>query len=370
MKIELREIAIRDLVKDFKDDSVTEEGITGYGGFLDIRPKYQREFVYKDKQRESVIETVLKGFPLNVMYWVQKEEQGYFEVLDGQQRTLSICQYISGEYSVNDLEGNPRSFYNLSDEQKALILNYKLMIYFCTGTDTEKLGWFRTINIAGEKLTPQELRNAVYTGTWLSEAKKHFSKSNCVAANIGDKYLKGSPIRQDYFEKVLKWISNNSIESYMAIHQNDKDCSELWQYFQNVLNWVNILFPVYRKDMKGVDWGYLYNKHKGDSFNSVELEAKYKELLADDEIEGKDTKGFYSYLITGEIKHLSLRSFNDKQKLKAFEKQKGKCPKCTNTFEISQMEGDHIIPWSKGGKTVQTNLQMLCKKCNGIKSNK
>ena len=192
MKIELKEISIRDVVNGYADKN--ENGIYGFDGKLNIRPAYQREFVYKDKQRDAVIETISKKFPLNVMYWVKNEDETY-ELLDGQQRTISICEYVNGSFSLNF-----QYFHNLTDGEKEQILNYKLMIYICEGTDREKLDWFKIINIAGEKLTEQELRNAIYTGTWLNDAKRYFSKTNCPAYGIGSNYVKGSPIRQDYLE--------------------------------------------------------------------------------------------------------------------------------------------------------------------------
>ena len=208
MKIELKEITIREVSKEYFNDN--EEGVVGFNGKLNIRPKYQREFVYKDKQRDAVIETVIKNFPLNVMYWVKNEDDTY-EVLDGQQRTISICEYVTSSFSLNSMY-----FHNLTNVEKEQILDYKLMVYFCEGNDKEKLDWFKTINIAGEKLTNQELRNAIYTGTWLTEAKKYFSKTGCAAYNIGNDYMNGSAIRQDYLETAISWLSNDNIEQYMA----------------------------------------------------------------------------------------------------------------------------------------------------------
>ncbi len=199
MKIELKEIAIRDVTNGYVNNN--EEGVVGYDGKLNIRPKYQREFVYKDKQRDAVIETIKKDFPLNVMYWVKNEDDTY-EVLDGQQRTISICEYVAGKFSLNF-----QYFHNLEKTEQDQILDYKLMVYFCEGNDKEKLDWFETINIAGEKLTDQELKNAIYTGTWLTEAKKYFSKSGCPAYSIASNYLKGSSIRQEYLETAISWIS-------------------------------------------------------------------------------------------------------------------------------------------------------------------
>ena len=353
MKIELHEIAIKDLVKDYEDKQ--EEGVYGYGGKLNIRPKYQREFVYKDKQRDAVIDTVQKSFPLNVMYWVKNGKT--YEVLDGQQRTISICQYVNDDYSID-----ARYWHNLKNDEKEKILNYKCMIYFCDGTDSEKLAWFKIINIAGERLTEQELRNAVYTGTWLTDAKRHFSKPGCAAYGLAKDYVNGSPIRQDYLETALNWISKGKIEQYMAIHQDDNNADELWQYFLAVIKWVVDVFPKYRKEMKGLPWGELYNSHNKKKFDVKKFQTRIDELMKDDDVTKKT--GIYPYLITGDEKHLNIRAFTENEKRTAYEKQKGKCPICKEHFEIEEMEGDHITPWSEGGKTNIKNLQMLCKNCN------
>ena len=237
MKIFLKEIPIRDIVKGYIDNQ--EDGVVGYDGKLDIRPPFQREFIYNEKERNAVIDTINKEFPLNVMYWSKNGEK--YELLDGQQRTLSICQYVNGDFSV-DYKG----FNNLTPDLLEKILNYKLMIYICEGTQSEKLDWFKIINIAGEKLTDQELRNSQYTGTWLYDAKRHFSKTGCPAYQIAEKYLTGVAIRQDYLETALSWISKKDgieIEEYMRLHQNDADANELWIYFQSVIDWINRLFP-------------------------------------------------------------------------------------------------------------------------------
>lgn len=363
MKIELHKISIRDVIAGYKDSN--EEGVVAYNGNLDIRPKYQREFVYTGKQRDAVIETVKNGFPLNVMYWV-KTDLGNFEVLDGQQRTISIGQYVNGDFSLNN-----RFFHNLTEEEKAQILNYELMIYFCEGTDKERLDWFRIINIAGEKLTDQELRNAVYTGPWLSDAKLKFSKTNCVAyllANDKGSLLKGSPIRQDYLETVLSWINEGAIEDYMAKHQHDDNADELWDYFQNVVAWVRKTFINYRHEMASVNWGELYNQFKNERLDSTKLEQEITRLMQDDDVTKKS--GIYPYVLTGQERYLSIRAFNDKMKREAYEKQKGICTKCGEHFEISEMEADHIKPWHEGGKTIAENCQMLCKQDNRTKSGK
>lgn len=367
MKIELHEIPIRDVVHGYIDSA--ENGVVGYGGKLNIRPAFQREFIYKDKQRDEVVHTVRQGFPLNVMYWV-KSDDGNYEVLDGQQRTISICQYITEPISIM-IDGSPFAFGNLTAEEQGQILDYKLMVYICEGTDREKLNWFKIINIAGEQLTNQELRNAIYTGEWLTEAKKYFSKSGCPAYKIAGDYLNGSAIRQNYLETALKWITERDgiqIEDYMSKHQHDTNCNELWLYFQTVINWVQATFPKYRgKLMKGLEWGIYYNHHGSDSYDPKTLEARIVELLDDEDVSNQ--KGIYEYLLDGKEKHLSIRAFSPKMARTAYERQQGICPKCGKHFEIEEMQADHITPWSKGGRTISDNCQMLCADCNRKKSN-
>ena len=358
MEVRLKEITVRELVKDYKDHA--EEGVSGFGGRLDIRPPYQREFVYNPTQREAVIDTVTKGFPLNVMYWAVRDN-GEFEIIDGQQRTISICQFVNSDFSYKD-----RYFHNLSDDEQENILNYELTVYECSGTDSEKLEWFKTINIAGEELTDQELRNAVYHGSWVTDAKRYFSKSNCPAYQIGGKYLKGSAIRQDYLETVIKWISNNKIEDYMGINQHKENATELWNYFTDIINWIEKTFIKYRPDMKGLPWGEFYNEYKDDELNSEEIEKRISELYED--IELKNTKGIYQFILTGDSKYLSLRTFEPHVKKAIYEKQDGKCKHCDKEFPLNQMHADHIKPWSLGGKTVPENCQVLCQSCNARKS--
>jgi len=369
MKIALHNIKVSELIEGYEDKA--EEGVRGYGRRLNIRPSYQREFIYKEKQRNEVIHTVRKNFPLNTMYWVKVGDDD-FELMDGQQRTISICQYIMGDFSV-EIDGSPMNFGNLTDNKRQEILDYELSIYVCEGTDSEKLDWFKIINIAGEKLTDQELRNAIYTGSWLADAKRWFSKTGAPAVQEGrDKLVSGSPIRQEVLETALGWISGGKIEGYMSQHQHDKDAQELWQYWQAVFDWVKRVFPnqdsARAKLMKGLPWGDFYNDHKDDKLNAAKLEQRIVELIEDDEVDSK--KGIYEYLLTGNEKTLSLRVFDEKTKLKIYEKQKGICPACKKHYEIGAMEADHIIPWSQGGKTVPENCQMLCKLDNRTKSGK
>lgn len=363
MKIQLKEITIRELVDGYVDNE--NDGVFGYGGKLDIRPPYQREFVYKDKQREAVIDTVFKNFPLNVMYWAVKEN-GQYEVIDGQQRTISIAQYINGDFFYL-----MRKFSNLQKDEQERILDYKLMIYFCEGEPSEKLKWFETINIAGVKLSDQELRNAVFSGSWVTDAKRYFSKNGCVAYNKANKYLKGDVKRQDYLETAINWIAKSkrtTIDNYMGTHQHDENASELWVYFQSVINWVEILFTEYHVEMKGLDWGGLYFEHKDNSYDPTKLKKRVVELRKDEDVTNK--RGIYEYLLSGKEKHLNIRPFTENQKIECYEKQKGICVLCGEHFKIEEMEGDHITPWSEGGKTEAANCQMLCRECNRRKSAK
>lgn len=360
MKIELHEITVSQLYEKFVDNA--EAGVVGHGGKLDIRPPYQREFIYKDKQRNAVIDTVRKDYPLNVMYWAVRGD-GKLEVIDGQQRTLSICQYVNGDFSINGL-----AFHNLQDDQQKQINDYKLMVYFCSGTDSEKLEWFKTINIAGEELTHQELRNAVYAGPWTADAKRYFSKTGCVAYGLASNYLVGSPIRQDYFETAIAWHADGTIDEYMSKHQHDESASEIWHYFQSVIGWVKATFPKYRKEMKGVNWGKLYNQFKGNALNTDKLEKQVAQLMMDDDVTKK--AGIYPFVLDNKESHLSIRAFSANNKREAYERQEGICTKCKKHFELDGMEGDHIKPWHEGGKTIAVNCQMLCKEDNRRKSGK
>lgn len=363
MQIELHRIKVRDLVAGYVNDS--EEGVKAYGGKLDVRPKYQREFVYNDKQRDAVMDTLRKGFPLNVMYWVRTGEDTY-EVLDGQQRTISICDFVVGTYSIYN-----QYYHILTGDQQEQILDYELMVYICEGTDSEKLEWFKTINIAGETLSNQELRNAVYTGPWLSDAKRYFSRPGYGADRISKHYVSVQTIRQGLLELAIDWISEGKIEAYMNEHAQDKNAKELWLYFKGVIDWIETLFSQRRKEMKKVNWGILYRKYKDNSYDANELEEEVKRLMMDDDV--TDKKGIYNYVLeptrVNEC-HLSIRAFSESMKRKKYEEQGGICPHCSENFELDYMEGDHITPWSEGGKTEDGNLQMLCKECNRRKSNK
>lgn len=293
-------------------------------------------------------------------------------MLDGQQRTISICRYLDGKISADNM-----TYFNLTREEQEQVLDYKLMIYICEGTTKEKLDWFETINIAGEKLTAQERNNAIFSGTWVSDARKRFSRNGCPAEKEARDYIKGSPIRQDYLETAIFWAASHCgiegkretmIVRYMSKHHHDETCLEMWQHFRNVTDWVRFTFPVCRrKYMQGIEWGLLFDFHGGKNLNPCKLEEKIQSLLADDDVTRK--QGVYEYVLDGDERHLHIRQFPDRDKRSAYERQKGICAMCGEHFEIGQMEADHIIAWSRGGHTEPSNCQVLCRKCNRKKGN-
>lgn len=378
MKIELNQVPIRDLVEEYQDDG--EGGVRGYGGKLDIRPPYQREFVYGDENRKAVIDTVSKGFPLNVMYWADCGD-GMYEVIDGQQRTISIAQYVQGDFALPLFDiGEERGFHNLENDEQERILGYELHVYVCTGEESEKLKWFRIINIAGEPLTDQELRNSAYRGPWVSDAKKDFSGTNPRAKGVGKDYVKGRPLRQELLETAICWkikqeeglglrkVKGEQIERYMAAHQQDPTATALWTHFQAVIDRVKAVFPEYRREMKGVDWGGLYARLEDELLDPEEIEANVSRLMLDDDVTSKP--GIYPHLLTGDLKHLSIRAFTPAQKREAYERQDGLCAECGEDVAFGETEADHIDPWIEGGRTIPENCQVLCKPCNRRKSDR
>lgn len=368
MQIDLQSISVRELTTGYNDDPDT--GVIGYGGRLDIRPPYQREFRYDLKQKQAVIDTIMKGFPLNIMYWSVADSDRY-EMIDGQQRTLSICEFHRHGFHIVDPERGSLYFGNLTHEEQNRFLDYRLTVYFCHGTDKEKLDWFRVINIAGERLLDQELLNAVYAGPFVSDARRYFSKNGCPAYKTGGDYLSGNPIEQAYLETILKWVARKDgmrIDEYMARHQYDPNANQLWAYYSQIITWVRSTFTTYRKEMKGLDWGALYDEFGHQIHDTQALEKRIHDLMEDDEIMKKS--GIYRYVLSGDLRDLSFRMFDKKQKREAYERQKGICARCGKQFELEEMEADHIKPWREGGTTVAENCQMLCKMCNRTKGSK
>lgn len=367
MTIKQIEVSVRDITRGYINND--EQGVRGYNGQLDIRPPYQREFIYNEKEQQAVITTVLNGYPLNVMYWVKRSEDAEcpYEVMDGQQRTLSLCEYVDGKFSYDF-----KNFFNQPNDIQERILNYKLTVYVCEGEPSEKLEWFKTINIAGKALNEQEINNAIYAGPFVSDAKRHFSKSNCGAYRLGKDLVNGIAIRQDYLKKALEWMADHETREghrqtpvgYMATHQHDPNANNLWSYFQQVLNWAITNFEMrrFKKIMKGLDWALYYDTYSKKTLNTSEMSQQISVLMRDSEIQRPN--GIIPYVLTGDERHLDLRTFPDDIKMAVWEQQKHICPHCGKEFDFEFMEGDHITPWREGGRTVVENCQMLCRECN------
>ena len=367
MTIKQISVTVRDITQGYVNND--EQGVRGFNGLLDIRPPYQREFIYNDKEQQAVINTVLKGYPLNVMYWVKRSDDAEcpYEVMDGQQRTLSLCEYVAGKFSYEF-----KNFFNQPPDIQQRILDYELTVYVCEGEHSEKLEWFKTINIAGKALYEQEILNAIYAGPFVSDAKRHFSKSNCGAYKLGKDLVNGSPIRQDFLKVALNWMAEHeqregkaqSRVGYMAQHQHDPNANNLWTYFQNVLNWAitNFEMKKFKRIMKGLNWALYYDKFHDTTLDTVALAQRISVLMRDSEIQRP--AGIIPYVLTGDERELDLRAFPEDIKLAVWEKQKHICPMCNKEYDFEFMDGDHIVPWSKGGRTVMENCQMLCRECN------
>ena len=373
MTIKQISVTVGEITKDYVNND--EQGVRGYKGLLDIRPPYQREFIYNEKEQQAVITTVLNGYPLNIMYWVKRNDDAEcpYEVMDGQQRTLSLCEYVAGKFAYDF-----KNFFNQPADIQKKILDYKLTVYVWEGEESEKLEWFKTINIAGKSLNEQEIRNAVYAGPFVSDAKKHFSKTNCAAYRLGKDLVNGSPIRQEFFKKALDWMAAHetrygkpqTIVGYMSEHQHDLNAGPLWTYFQSVLHWTMDTFNMkkFKKIMKGLDWAKFYDEYHEKSLDIKDMEQRIVDCLSDDEIQ--KPQGIIPYVLTGEERYLDLRAFPEKIKLAVWEQQGHKCTLCGKEFDIEFMEADHITPWCDGGRTVLENCQVLCRECNRRKGGK
>lgn len=380
MQITTKYISIRDLSRNYIDQG--DQGVFTYNPdandpkpLLVCRPQYQRAFVYTAEESVDLIKSIMNGYPIGLFYWVEtnNDPDHDYELMDGQQRTISICSYINGDFAVDK-----RFFYNLTNDEKKQILDYQIMVNVCEGTDqSSKLEWFKIINKSGEPLTNQELRNAVYAGPWLNDAKLYFSKPGGPAVKLSDDYVNtGKVNRQELLEKALKWVDYRDgfkdVREYMAKHQLDKDANDLWQYFQDVVNWAKKIFPKTNKKLLVTqDWGKLYHDYHDQTYNPNDLQAEIDKLMLDDDV--TSTSGIVPYVLSDETvvdqKLLHIRTFSRRDMLKKYKEQDGICPACGKHYEFNEMEGDHIVPWSAGGRTEYSNLQMLCKSDNKRKSN-
>lgn len=379
MQITTQYITVRDLSRNYIDQG--DQGVFTYNPdasdtkpSLVCRPQYQRAFVYTTEESVDLIKSIMNNYPIGLFYWMKtkNDPDHSFELMDGQQRTISICSYINGDFAVD-----AKFFYNLTDDEQKQIMDYKIMVNICDGSDSDRISWFEIVNKHGEPLSNQELRNAVYAGPWLSDAKMYFSKLAGPAVKLSDGYVNPGKInRQELLEKALKWIDYrdgyNDVKEYMAKHQLDKDAQDLWQYFQDVINWAKKIFPKTNKKLLVTqDWGKLYHDYQKTTYNPNDLQAEIDKLMLDDEV--TKNGGIVPYVLSDETavdrKLLHLRTFTQNQMQAQYKKQDGICPICHKHYELSEMEGDHIVPWSAGGKTESDNLQMLCKHDNQKKSN-
>lgn len=390
MDIKPLPITIRELIKGYEDKQ--DEGVVGYGGKLDIRPPYQREFVYEGEnryKRDKVIETLLADHPLGIMYWVDIGN-GRYEVLDGQQRIISICQYIAEEsFGLNGVEFDSQP----EDKQEAMLDYNKMVVYVCRGKPSEKIAWFETINIAGLTLTTQEMNNAVFHGKWVSDAKRYFSKERSQAKNIGENYIPKngqnfSHRRQHLLELAIKWhiigMKNKdgdpmTVRDYMSANKN-KTADELWRHYNKIIDWADKMFPVTREELtRGLNWGKFYAEHRyKKDLNPDKLEKRIVEILKDEDDAIKNKRGVYEYVLTGNKQTLKLRKFNTQERRTLYERQgrkcanhrSSRCPTKGKEIPLKDMDADHIEPWVEGGETRLDNAQMLCRKCNQRKGDR
>ena len=366
MQVTSKKIKVRELTDGYFNHVAL--GAVGYHGKLNIRPSYQREFIYTEAQEKEVIHSVIAGFPLNTIYWSVSDDDTY-ELLDGQQRTLSICRYVDDGYMA-PWGGVEKYWHNLTDEQKDVVLDYELDVYLCDGNEEEKLKWFQIINISGERLTQQELLNAIFYGSFVTEAKKHFVRGglSCPALQTAKDYISGNVERQELLERAIRWVSQDDIQGYMAAHQHDLNADGLWSDFRRIIDWAKELFPGTYKEKKHVDWGKLYWRYGQNTYDIDAITRKVDELMANSEVQAKS--GIFRYVLSGEEKYLNLRKFAHSDKRSKWSEQGGKCALCGKEVVYEECEADHIIPWSKGGRTDWDNLQVLCRDCNRTKSGK
>jgi hypothetical protein len=380
-------ITVADICAGFVYNQLEGKGLFGLGGKLTIQPEYQRNYIYADgggKKEQAVIESLLKGYPLGLIYF-NKVAKDTFEVLDGQQRITSIGRFVTDKFAIMD-NGNPKNFDSLPADQQARIRDSKLLIYECEGTESEIKQWFETINIAGVPLSDQELLNAIYSGRFVTLAKAEFSNSQNANIQKWSAYIKGSANRQEFLERALDWVSKGDIGGYMSAHRNDNNINELRSYFNSVIDWVSTVFIDVLPEMRGIEWGRLYEEYHGKSYDPKKMSDEVRRLVADDSV--KSRKEVFEFLLGGSVdtKLLGVRVFETPVKRAAYAKQtqaaqgKGEsnCPLCaighganqSRIYKFEEMDADHVSAWSKGGESSAKNCQMLCITHNRAKGNR
>lgn len=386
MKTELHtEWTVKDICDGFVYNQLEEKGLFGMNGKLTIQPEYQRNYIYADGKKDvAVIDSVLKGYPIGLIYF-NRQEDGQLEVLDGQQRITSLGRFVTSKFAIVE-NGMQQYFRGLSKDKQEKILNTKLLIYVCEGTEDEIKEWFKTINIVGVPLNKQEVLNAIYSGNFVTLAKEEFSNSQNTNINKWGSYITGTVNRQEYLECALNWVSKGNIENYMSLHRHDKNINELKTYFNSVIDWVNGLFDEVYSEMKSIEWGNLYELYHKKPYDKQYVNNKVNELYADEYVRNK--KGIFEYVLGGCIdsKLLEVRIFEERDKKTVYARQTAEakeqgvsnCPLCAlgndnnknRIWKITEMDADHVTAWSNGGATDISNCQMLCKTHNRAKGNK
>jgi hypothetical protein len=383
----ITDLTVADVCKGFVYNEFEGKGLHGLSGKLTIQPEYQRNYIYAEgggKREEAVIHSLLKGYPLGLIYF-NKVSADKFEVLDGQQRITSVGRFVTNKFAILD-DGNPKTFDGLAEDERDKICQSKLLIYECEGTESQIKQWFETINIAGVPLKPQELLNAIYSGPFVTKAKEEFSNSQNANIQKWSAYITGNANRQDFLERALDWVSKGKIGAYMSAHRNDTNINELKNYFNSVIDWISAVFTDVFPEMRGLEWGRLYEQYHGESYDPKQVSDAVKKLAADDDV--TDRKGIFEYVLGGstDTKLLNVRVFDPKVKKATYEKQtqgaeaKGEsnCPLCaighdankSRIYALNDMDADHVSAWSKHGDSSAKNCQMLCKTHNRAKGNR
>jgi len=388
METELRKYSVEAMVEGFVYNELEGKGLYGLNGALVIQPEYQRNYIYNDGKRDvAVIDSLLKGYPLGLFYFVDTGAQ--VEVLDGQQRITSVGRFVTGKFAIK-VDGREQVCSSLAANQRKKIMDSELLVYVCTGTESEIKEWFQTINIAGVPLSDQELRNSIYSGTFVTEAKRAFSNSQDMRQQKWSSFVSGVPKRQHVLEVALEWVSdskNQSIDEYMAGHRNDKKITELETYFTTVIDWIDTVFAASpSKHMRGLQWGRLYETYHTKPYKPAEVDKRVQDLLFDYAVE--DKKSIYEYVLGGEQdkRLLNVRLFDKQTKAKAYGRQTidakkrevSNCPLCatgtnankTRIYQLNDMEADHVKAWSTGGESTLENCEMLCVTHNKSKGNR
>lgn len=389
MKTTLKtELSVKEICDGFVYNELEGKGLFGLSGKLTIQPEYQRNYIYSDdggKKEAAVIESVLRGYPLGLIYF-NKVSEGNLEVLDGQQRITSLGRFVTGKFAIKDGDGNEQYFGGMARDKQTKILETRLLIYECEGTESEIKEWFKTINIAGVPLNEQELLNAIYSGPFVTLAKAEFSNSQNANIQKWSAYVKGSANRQDFLERALEWVSQGEISDYMSLHRKDDSIKELKTYFNTVIDWVAGVFTGAESEMCGLEWGRLYESHHSKAYDPAKVSAEVHKLYGDSYV--KNRKGIYEYILGGstDTKLLEVRVFDDATKKSMYAAQTKKaeangesnCPHCAlgpdanknKIWKLTEMDADHVAAWSKGGSSDIKNCQMLCKTHNRAKGNR